>query len=291
MPDVEFDASDAEFEVSDAEFDILSAPSTKPNQAPTPSTPLPIQWTWKKPPQPPHPRPPRRNPDEPEFSSLSEQVRRAMRTFPHALAVVTSKAPSGLTRGLVVSSFSTVAMYPRPYVTFNIKTPSATYDAIARTKKFTITAIWSAETAKAFANPNKENPIPLEDSDPRSLDVGGLFSMDCKWEKVKSPRVRDHVIMLGRVEEYRPESTGHRPQLRLSCDRTRGAATFNTNLKEEDAKSVGSAESPTAIRKEALFKTASMLGQNIGVLRSFLQQPGSLNQWLRPFLLQKSSAV
>ena len=127
-----------------------------------------------------------------------------MRTFPHALAVVTSKTPWGVTRGLVVSSFSTVTIHPMPYVTFNIKLPSATYDAIARSRRFTVTAIWSAETAKAYANPDKQNPVPVEESDPRSVEVGGLFSMDCIWDRARSPKVRDHVIMLGRVEDYRP---------------------------------------------------------------------------------------
>lgn len=212
MDDVEWDVTSApstnpnEAPASsfpDTELDTKSAPTTETNQEPTPSTSIPIQWTWKTPHLSPPPPPPR-IPDVPKFSALGEEVRRAMRAFPHALAVVTSKTPIGLTRGLVVSSFSTVTIHPTPYVTFNIKLPSATYDAIARSRRFTITTIWSVETAKAFANPNKQHRIPLKESDPRSLEVGGLFSMDCLWDRAKSPRVRDHVIMLGRVEEYRP---------------------------------------------------------------------------------------
>ena len=181
--------------------DVASAPTVEAGQAPT-STIKTLVWrTWRDRRGTPGP-----STEESDFSSLREEVRRAMRTMPHALAVVTSKTPNGVTKGLLVSSFNTVTLHRRAYVSFNIKLPSSTYDAIARSKRFTITAIWSTETAKAFANPNysKLNPLPLEESDPRSLQVGGLFSLDCKWYRLKSVKIQDHVIMLGRVDTYHP---------------------------------------------------------------------------------------
>ena len=187
--------------VPDTEPNTVSVPTTEETQAASTSTPTFHQWRWRI-------RPTLSRPvyEVPEFSTLEEEVRRAMRTVPHALAVITSKTPLGVTKGLVVSSFNTVTMHPKPYVTFNIKLPSSTYDAIARSRRFTITSIWSAATAKAFANPkfSAENPLPLEDSDPRSLHSGGLFSLDCKWIRVRSVKISDHVIMLGRVDEYHP---------------------------------------------------------------------------------------
>lgn len=224
MPEAELDSASAPSmepdqapasSMPDTEPKAVSVVTTEDTQAAAPSTATSHQWRWRRrlyPPLERTPRPsyeirtPRPSYDIPDFSALNEEVRRAMRTVPHALAVVTSKTPMGVTKGLVVSSFNTVTMRTKPYITFNIKLPSSTYDAIARSHRFTITSIWSAETAKAFANPSfsLDNPLPLEDADPRSLHAGGLFSLVCKWYKVKSVKIKDHVIMLGRVDEYHP---------------------------------------------------------------------------------------
>lgn len=192
--------------VPDTEPKAVSVPTTEETQAASMSTPTFRLWRWSI-----RPSSSRRVYEVPEFSTLKEEVRRAMRTVPQALAVVTSKTPLGNTKGLVVSSFNTVTMHPKPYVAFNIKLPSSTYDAIARSRRFTITSIWSAATAKAFANPkfSTENPVPLEDSDPRSLHSGGLFSLDCKWIRDRSVKISDHVIMLGRVDKYHPGRPQH----------------------------------------------------------------------------------
>src|SRR5579862_7362524 len=69
-----------------------------------------------------------------DTSPLSHHVRLVMRHVPHSVVVVTSAlspakpnhAHNFSYRGMTVSSFTTVALSPRPTVCFNIRAPSST---------------------------------------------------------------------------------------------------------------------------------------------------------------------
>lgn len=75
-----------------------------------------------------------------------------MRRVPHPVVVITSslvphtpvdsediRPPSDLEsyfRGMTVSSFNTVSLQPQPLISFNVRLPSATYDALVRSQSF-----------------------------------------------------------------------------------------------------------------------------------------------------------
>ena len=142
-----------------------------------------------------------------------------MRKIPHAVAVITachseSHKSSGVTvatmdtdpplqQGLVVSSFNTVTFTPEPIVSFNIKIPSRTYDAISECGYFDISPVHDANVADAFLYPLGNNVAEkeLEKTLPRASELRSarLFGLRCRWLRMKSITVGDHVIMVGQV--------------------------------------------------------------------------------------------
>ncbi|KAF3491831.1 putative oxidoreductase [Arthroderma uncinatum] len=75
-------------------------------------------------------------------TSIQTQVRRLMRLVPHPVAIVTStepnSPPNSAFRGMTVSSFNTVTLNPTPVISFNVKTPSETYNAIRSSSRFLV---------------------------------------------------------------------------------------------------------------------------------------------------------
>ena len=126
--------------------------------------------------------------------------------------VITATTPKGGSAGLLVSSFNTVTLRPKPLVSFNIKLPSSTYNAIATSGKFNATAIWSTETAESYikrmhSESLQDQGLDSQSQSSASVLSGGLFKFDCEWLKEKSTEVGDHVIMVGRVLRYQPGHT------------------------------------------------------------------------------------
>ena len=138
-----------------------------------------------------------------------------MRPVPHALTVITSFQPGKSPedepepRGLLVSSFNTITLSPRPYVSFNIKTPSSTWDAIKASGHFTASGIDNSTTAAAFAKGEA-------DSGDRATKGGWMrdwitqdgklrdhwtvyWWMRCRCTVKKCHRVGDHLIVVGEV--------------------------------------------------------------------------------------------
>ena len=146
---------------------------------------------------------------------LPEQVRNLMRPVPHALTVITSFQP-GISpedepepRGLLVSSFNTITLSPRPYVSFNIKVPSSTWDAIKASGHFTASGIDDSTAAAAFAKGEA-------DSGDRATKGGWMrdwitkdgtlrdcwtayWWMRCRCTIPESRPVGDHLIVVGEV--------------------------------------------------------------------------------------------
>lgn len=97
------------------------------------------------------------------------QVRKLMRLVPHPVAIITSTHPNSRAgsafRGMTVSSFNTVTLYPEPVVSFNVKIPSETYDAIHSSQRFLVHLLSSngatANLAREFSR-GHENVL-LED--------------------------------------------------------------------------------------------------------------------------------
>ena len=157
------------------------------------------------------------------IGSLSEELRMAMRKVAYPIAVVTS-APISANgsqdgkleqsssirrknlRGLLVSSFNTVTLKPEPYISFNVKLPSRTWDAITQSKEFMVHLMWSHTVAQKFApglstgNTASIEPATALDE----LSKGRTIGLRCKLASYH--KVQDHIIVVGNVLELMPRS-------------------------------------------------------------------------------------
>lgn len=166
----------------------------------------------------------RESKDTKDEDDLSDRVRRLMRPVPHALTVITAFQPGKdpekepQPRGLLVSSFNTVTLSPRPYVTFNIKLPSSTWDAIKASRHFTASGIDNSETATAFTIGQTD----IGDRDTKGGWARDWISKDgrlrdhrvaywwmkCRCTTTQSLLVEDHLIAVGEVLEAGEYWTG-----------------------------------------------------------------------------------
>lgn len=112
--------------------------------------------------------------------------------------------------GLLVSSFNTVTLTPKPYVSFNIRLPSSTYFAIKTSMEFTASGLKDAQVADAFVK--RKSTIEdfhgdnvwhgLADIDGRLKEgKGGTWWMRCRLLEDKCVEVGDHMVVVGKVVE------------------------------------------------------------------------------------------
>ena len=105
-------------------------------------------------------------------------------------------------RGLLVSSFNTVTLRPKPYVSFNLRLPSSTYDAICQSRTFTASGITNAVVADSFvkARDNGKAWEQFLGKNGRLKEgLGGTWWMRCAWEQERSVQVEDHVVIIAEV--------------------------------------------------------------------------------------------
>ncbi|KAL4973685.1 flavin reductase like domain-containing protein [Aspergillus desertorum] len=109
-------------------------------------------------------------------SSLSTQIRLLMRRVPYPVAIITSTEPLPSTtptplsptvnisftsrfRGMTVSSFNTVTLTPHPVISFNVRRPSETLQALLSSGRFLVhllaTDQATASLARDFARGNQ----------------------------------------------------------------------------------------------------------------------------------------
>ena len=130
-----------------------------------------------------------------------------MRAVPHALTIISSnrKEKCSQRKGLLVSSFNSVTISPIPYISFNVKVPSSTFDAIQSSKHFMASIIDNSATAQAFAKTatdgNKLGGEMLEQDGKLKDGHGGVVWMKCKWAEEQKLEVADHVVLIGEVLE------------------------------------------------------------------------------------------
>ena len=153
-----------------------------------------------------------------ELPELGEKVRKAMQRVPHAVAVVTPSSSdrdgppatdnqSPLDLGLIISSFNTVTLEPDPVVSFNVKLPSRTYEAILQCGGyFEISPLWeqlatrfiNAPKAPMFDKNGQRNSKSLLPSYSR-LHRGRMFGLKCQLLERKTVNIEDHLILVGKV--------------------------------------------------------------------------------------------
>lgn len=162
-----------------------------------------------------------------------QDIRLLMRRVPHPVAVITANLPAHKPPesfcAMTVSSFNTVCLEPKVVVSFNVKLPSATYDAIQASGHFDIHLINSTVEGAAIAElcstgrgrdlfkaDDGESPPPTpstaeaqeeEEGQPaplRSTDV--MFALQCRLLE-PAVKVADHVVVLGEVLAHRLPAT------------------------------------------------------------------------------------
>jgi flavin reductase (DIM6/NTAB) family NADH-FMN oxidoreductase RutF len=79
-----------------------------------------------------------------------------MRKMPHAVVVATTSIGASSSnpsfRGMTVSSFTTLTLTPTPIITFNIRRPSRTLDAIRESRQFLIHILSATESGAKVAH-------------------------------------------------------------------------------------------------------------------------------------------
>lgn len=173
-------------------------------------------------------------------ASISEHVRLLMRRVPYPVAIITATDPSGPAdttsfRGMTVSSFSTVTLTPDPVISFNVRRPSETLNALLASGRFlvhllapgpetatlardfskgntTLSAILSGHgdfefralevESKAHAGAEAQRPLPIlrrrtkVSEEQESVDFPFVFECTLHPHKID---VHDHSIVLGTV--------------------------------------------------------------------------------------------
>ncbi|KAK4138549.1 hypothetical protein BT67DRAFT_413006 [Trichocladium antarcticum] len=174
------------------------------------------------------PTPPSIHP-APSSPALPDQFRTLMRLLPHSVVVCTSTHPASpssasgapVPRAMTMSSFTSLALRPTPVVSFNIATPSRTFDAVAASRQFNIHVLaddasgariadWlaggNAGAREVFARLAEEGgcEMSMAEGAPVLKGAGVLYVVRCRLLDQPSAglvRVRDHVIVLGEVVE------------------------------------------------------------------------------------------
>lgn len=193
-----------------------------------------------------------------EFSQTSEDLKRALRPLTHPVALIASRMLQNeqsdqdlnQCRGVTVSSFNTVAMSP-PIVSFNLRVPSRSWDAIQSLRRMTIHLLSAtpqgAAVAHAFTQPYEqpgepfrrlrslgvkfEMPVSAQHetdrhSPPRlSWDGAIIAQIDAKLLEDKSVMIGDHIVVFAEVTWLAlPNSTASDGEEKAAVDHVEGLA-------------------------------------------------------------------
>ena len=105
---------------------------------------------------------------------------------------------------MLAASFTPVSLHPDPYVSFNIKLPSRTYEQMARKGKFMVLAPGDATLCAAFAAPGPKHTLIQEILSPKGAAPSRkrvLWWARCQLLQDKSITVGDHMIVVGKVTQ------------------------------------------------------------------------------------------
>lgn len=156
--------------------------------------------------------------------SISERFRGLMRLVTQPVVVCTSLHPGNPPQphGLTVSSLTSLSLTPTPLLSFNLLKPSRSLDAIEASGRFNIHVLAGGKAGEAvadwFAGQDRTRKL-FEDTSARcGCEVvaaeGGVELwgegvrrvVRCRVERMVE--VRDHVIVVGEVEEIQGEAPG-----------------------------------------------------------------------------------
>ncbi|SPN98775.1 uncharacterized protein DNG_01816 [Cephalotrichum gorgonifer] len=146
---------------------------------------------------------------------LSESFRSLMRLLPHPVVVCTAlhPGPTPQPRAMTMSSVTSLSLDPTPLLSFNIKKPSRTLDALRAAGRFNVHVLaddaGGARVAEWFSRGDAgRDPFVGIDGCGCVATIGGegvelrgrgvRRVLRCKVEELVG--VRDHVIVVGEVE-------------------------------------------------------------------------------------------
>jgi flavin reductase (DIM6/NTAB) family NADH-FMN oxidoreductase RutF len=184
--------------------------------------------------------------EESPSSFTKRRMRQIMRRVPQAVAIVTAtdiRDPQNPWRGVTVSSFTTVTFEPEVIVSFNLKLPSATFEAIQCSGRFDVNMLKSnhkgAEVASQFARGHAASPFGNAQSEaslyasrrattmplfapPRLAQEsgrGGLvsFRIQCTYMTEKTVQLGDHVVIFATVKGVPEWSRNHLVRQENKC--------------------------------------------------------------------------
>jgi flavin reductase (DIM6/NTAB) family NADH-FMN oxidoreductase RutF len=164
-------------------------------------------------------------------AEISGQVRKAMRSVPQPVSIITSTDISTgrpVFRGATISSFNTVTIEPTTIVSLNIKRPSSTFDAIESSGYFLVHLLkadkTTSELANAFTKGNSADHfrklkkvsqarLPQAFGQAATVSAGpplieGYSSpgcLLCRYLPQKTVRLGDHVVVFGIVDRVTKE--------------------------------------------------------------------------------------
>lgn len=165
---------------------------------------------------------------------LARFLRNAIRPLSHPVVVVTTSAKRQMqiadtsdkskdrlryARGVTVSSFSSVCLHPQPFITFNLKLPSRTWDALQISRRLCVHILAASEEAAAIAHiftlPYDRPEEPFQrlvamgvEVDVRSSSRGPIINsssravtavVQAELSPTKCMEVGDHVMVVAKV--------------------------------------------------------------------------------------------
>ncbi|KXS99454.1 hypothetical protein AC578_8157 [Pseudocercospora eumusae] len=171
-----------------------------------------------------------------EKAKLSEDIRMISRALTHPIVHISAKDPLteedgklSKARGLTVSSFNTITLAPEPIISFNIKVPSRTWDAIYASQKLRVSILTAtprgAAIAHAFTQPYEYPSEPFE-----KLFKAGIRELNRRGSNLRPPlllddhgkaipanmlahllpdkcvEVGDHVVVVAKVQAFGKDS-------------------------------------------------------------------------------------
>ena len=139
-----------------------------------------------------------------QFNNSDERhaLRGSLGQLPTGVAIVTALAENLQPVGMTINSFNSVSLTPA-LISWCIDRQSASYEAFAKAKSFTVTVLAEAQTdlAMRFATPraDKFRGIEIDRNDAPVIPNG------CAWFKCETYRsilLGDHTMLVGKVIEF-----------------------------------------------------------------------------------------
>lgn len=157
----------------------------------------------------------------PQSSTFSpDKMRQLMRSMPHSVVVITTNTPAPEKRhdwipesnwkGMTLSSFTTLTLSPSPIVTFNIKRPSQTLDAIKQGKHFLVHILENNQRGAEIADTFSRGAYGTKDRMAHN-----------PFENLRTSPVLEN-LSIGKVRSFISPSTKERLGYALPCIRDTG---------------------------------------------------------------------